>query len=112
MPIHFTDCDVLLHLFSLSLHLSDTLFLLFQTRLQVMQDLLQLLLPGGQTGSHLLSLSTQLCFGLELLLKGQLLSTQLEEGREAKSDRDWMIAGAVSLVGPDFLPAVAWIHIL
>ncbi len=69
IPQDFTDRDVLLHLFSLRMHLADPLLLLLQARLQVVQDLLQLLLPGGQTGSHLFGLRAQLRLGLQLLLK-------------------------------------------
>lgn len=59
--------------------MGDSLLLFLQTRFQVMEDLLQLLLPYGQTSSHLLSLCTQLCLCLELLLKSLLLSIQLAQ---------------------------------
>jgi len=45
------------------------LLLLLHPGLQVMADLFELLLLGGQAGAELLGLSTQLCFRLELLLQ-------------------------------------------
>lgn len=75
----FTDRDVLLHLFSLILHLNDPLLLFLQPRLHFVEDFLQLLLLDGQTGSHLLSLGTELRLSLKLLLKSQFLCIQLPE---------------------------------
>merc|ERR1719195_2116686 len=45
--------------------------------LHVVDDLLHLLLPGGQPGSHLLGLGTQLRLGLELLGQNVLLLERL-----------------------------------
>lgn len=74
-----TDRDVLLHLFSLILHLNDPLLLFLQARLHVVEDFLQLLLLDGQTGSHLLSLGTEVRLSLKLLLKSRFLCIQLPE---------------------------------
>merc|ERR1719461_775834 len=65
--------DMLLQLLSFLRTLQDLLLLLFYPGLHVVDDLLHLLLSGRQPGSHLLSLSAQLRFGLELLGKDVLL---------------------------------------
>lgn len=72
--------DVRLHLLPLTAHLRDPFLLLLQPGLQVVQDVLQLLLPGGEAGTHLLRLGTQLDLRLELLLQGHLLCNQLGGG--------------------------------
>lgn len=56
-----------LHLLLLILQTLVPLLLLLHPGLQVVKDLLQLLLPGEETNSHLFSLGEQLRLRVELL---------------------------------------------
>jgi hypothetical protein len=51
-----TNLDMLLEFLLLVGHLEDLLLLLLDPGLHVVDDLLHLLLPGGQAGPHLLRL--------------------------------------------------------
>lgn len=73
--------DVLLHLFLLRLQVLAALLLFLYPGFKVMANLFQLLLLGGQARPELLSLGTQLCFCLELLLQLQLLRHELQRAR-------------------------------
>merc|ERR550532_2406147 len=69
--------NVLLELLLLLGALEDLLFFLLDPGLHVVDDLLHLLLPGGQPSSHLLGLRAQLSLGLELLGQDVLLLERL-----------------------------------
>ena len=73
------DLEVGLHLLLLVLEALVSLLLLLHARLQVVEDLLQLLLLGGQAGPHLLRLGEQLRLRLQLLRQDALLLRHLEE---------------------------------
>lgn len=76
--------DVRLHLLFLILQTLVPLLLFLHSRLQVMKDLFQLLLPGEQADSHLLGLCEQLGLSVELLGQNVLLFYDLKKGTALK----------------------------
>lgn len=69
-----------LHLLFLILQTLVSLLLFLHSRLQVVKDVFQLLLPGQQANSHLFGLGKQLGFSVELLGQDVLLFDDLREG--------------------------------
>lgn len=73
-----------LHFLLLILQTLVPLLLFLHSRLQVVKDIFQLLLPGQQANSHLFGLSKQLRLRVELLGQDVLLFNDLKKGRDPK----------------------------